>query len=53
MSSLCFMLRINEIEPSAFLENIPDHKMVEFQEQVQNAKTPDDAQKIINAYKGQ
>lgn len=45
------MLRINEIEPSVFFENIPEHKMVEFQEQVHNAETPDDAQKIINAYK--
>lgn len=45
------MLRVNEIEPSLFFENIPEHKMVEFQEQVKNAITADDAQKIINAYK--
>ena len=52
MNSLCFMLRVNDIEPSAFFENIPEHKMVEFKEQVNNAKTVDDAQKIINEYKG-
>lgn len=53
MSSLCFMLRVNEIEPSVFFDNIPEHKMVEFQERVHNATTADDAQKIINAYKRQ
>lgn len=51
MSSFCFVLRMNEVNPMVFFDKIPEHKMVKLQEQIHKAETASDAQVIINEYK--
>lgn len=50
MKSFCFMLQINTISPALFFDKIEENQMVELKRLIDAAKTPDDAQKIINKY---
>ena len=51
MSSFCFVLRMNDVNPMVFFDKIPDGKMTEIQSKIHKALTTGDAQVIINEYK--
>ena len=51
MSSFCFVLRMNDVNPMVFFDKIPDGKMAEIQSKIRKALTSSDAQVIINEYK--
>lgn len=50
MSSFCFILRMNTVDPIIFFDMIPADDMVKIKQRIDAAVTADDAQKIINDY---